>query len=260
MSTTEQDHILAATEGGVRTIRIDRPEKKNALTAAMYGRLTEEMDAAAENPDIRVMVLTGTRDTFSSGNDLGDFLDRIEDGVEPAAFGFLRRLPSFPKPLVAAVNGAAVGIGTTMLLHCDLVYASSEASFILPFATLGLCPEAASSLLLPRIAGLQRATELLLLGEPFDAERAKEVGIVNEVVPADQLQQRVAERAATVAALPPSAVRVTKALVRHEVIGQIEETMEREIEIFMRLLSSPEAVEAMNAFFEKRRPDFSKFE
>ncbi len=260
MSTTEQDHILAATEGGVRTIRIDRPEKKNALTAAMYGRLTEEMDAAAENPDIRVMVLTGTRDTFSSGNDLGDFLDRIEDGVEPAAFGFLRRLPSFPKPLVAAVNGAAVGIGTTMLLHCDLVYASSEARFILPFAALGLCPEAASSLLLPRIAGLQRATELLMLGEPFDAERAREVGIVNEVVPADQLQQRVAERAATIAELPPAAVRATKALVRHEVRDHIAETMTREGEVFERLLSSPEATEAMTAFLEKRPPDFSSFE
>jgi len=259
---TEQgtDNITATTEGRVRVVTLNRPEKKNAFTQAMYGRLTDEMEAAADDPAIRVMVLTGAGDTFSSGNDVTDFVDRIDDGGEPAAFRFLMRLPAFPKPLIAAVNGAAVGIGTTMLLHCDLVYASSEARFILPFAALGVCPEAASSLLLPRIAGLQRATELLMLGEVFDAERAKEVGIVNEVVPADHLQQRVAERAAAVAALPPSAIRATKALVRHEVRGQIEETMAREGEIFGKLLSSPEAAEAMSAFLEKRPPDFSKFE
>jgi enoyl-CoA hydratase/carnithine racemase len=161
---------------------------------------------------------------------------------------------------VAAVNGAAVGIGTTMLLHCDLVYASTEARFILPFAALGLCPEAGSSLLLPRVAGLHRATELLMLGEPFDAQRAKDVGIVNEVVPADQLQLRVAENTAAIAALPPSSIRATKALLRHEARVQVEETIEREIEVFMRLLSAPEATEAMSAFFEKRSPDFSKFD
>jgi enoyl-CoA hydratase/carnithine racemase len=260
MSTTESDHIVVETEGRVRTLRINRPEKKNALTAAMYGRLTEELERAAGDPAIRVMVITGAGDTFTSGNDLNDFLKRIEDASEPQTFRFLRRLPSFPKPLVAAVNGAAVGIGTTMLLHCDLVYARTEATFILPFAALGLCPEAGSSLILPRVAGLQRATELLMLGEPFDAQRAKEVGIVNEVVPSDQLLPRVAERSATIAALPPSSVRATKALVRHEVRAQIAETIEREIEVFMRLLSAPEATEAMSAFFEKRPPDFSKFE
>lgn len=254
------DNINAATEGRVRVVTFNRPEKKNAFTQAMYGRLADEMEAAAYDPSIRVMVLTGVGDTFSSGNDVSDFLDRIEDGSEPPALRFLRQLPLFPKPLVAAVNGAAVGIGTTLLLHCDLVYASSDARFILPFAALGVCPEAASSLLLPRIAGLQRATELLMLGEPFDAEHAREVGIVNEVVPADQLQQRVAERAAAVAALPPSAVRATKALVRHEVLDQMAETMTREGEVFGRLLSSPEAAEAMTAFLEKRPPDYSKFE
>jgi len=260
MSTAETAHIETSTSGGVRTLRFNRPERKNAITTAMYDRLTRELEAAAGDPAIRVLVLTGAGETFTSGNDLKDFLDRIEDGSEPAAFRFLRCLPQFPKPLVAAVNGAAVGIGTTMLLHCDLVYASTEARFILPFAALGLCPEAASSLLLPRVAGLQRATELLMLGEPFDAERAREVGLVNEVVAVDRLQQRVSERSAAVAALPSSSIRATKALVRHEVLGQIEETTAREIEVFRRLLASPEAAEAISAFFEKRAPDFSRFE
>lgn len=260
MAEQPADNIRVTTDDRVRVVTFDRPEKKNALTSAMYHRLTDELETAAENPATRVLVLTGTGGTFTSGNDLRDFLDQVEDGSEPSAFRFLKRLPAFPKPLIAAVNGAAIGIGTTMLLHCDLVFASADARFALPFAALGVCPEAASSLLLPRVAGLQRATELLLLGEPFDAERAREVGIVNEVVPAEELQQRVAERAAAIAALPPAAVRATKALVRHELRDRIDETMTREGEIFGRLLSSPEATEAMTAFLEKRPPDFSNFE
>jgi enoyl-CoA hydratase/carnithine racemase len=260
MPDQESDNIQATTEGRVRTLTFNRAKKKNAFTKAMYRRLADEMEASANDPAIRVVLLTGAGDTFSSGNDLKEFLNQVEGGDEAPAWRFLRQLPLFPKPLVAAVNGVAVGIGTTLLLHCDLVFASSEARFILPFAALGLCPEAASSLLLPRVAGLQRATELLVLGEPFDAERAREVGIVNEVVPAHQLQQRVAERVAAVAELPPGAVRATKALVRHEVRDRVAETMTREGEVFGKLLSSPEAVEAMTAFLEKRSPDFSNFE
>ncbi len=198
---------------------------------------------------------------FSSGNDVHNFVQRTEDsGGESPSIRFLAQLPAFPKPMIAAVEGPAVGIGTTMLLHCDLVYADETAKFILPFARLGICPEAASSLLLPRIAGLQRATELLMLGEPFDAERAKEAGIVNEVVPSDQLHQRVAERAAAVAALPPSAVRATKSLIRHEPREHIEATMRREYEMIATQLAMPETAEAMNAFLEKREPDFDQFE
>ena len=260
MTAPESDHILATTEGRVRTVVINRPEKKNALTIAMYERMAGELGRAAEDPAIRVVVLTGTDGVFTAGNDLADFQKAGDD--EDAAFvnPFLAALPLFPKPLVAAVDGLAVGIGTTMLLHCDLVYASSEARFVMPFAPLGLTPEAGSSLLLPRVAGLQRATELLLLGEPFDAERAREVGIVNEVVPAEGLRQRVAERAAAIAALPPAAVRQTKALIRHDLIDRLQEVMDREGAVFMERLASPEAAEAFAAFFEKRPPDFSDFE
>jgi len=258
---SETDQILISNEGRVLTITFNRIEKKNAFTQAMSGRMADELVAATDDPGVRVVVFKGTGGVFSSGNDVNNFLDRTEDdSSEPPASRFLRALPVFPKPMIAAVEGPAVGIGTTMLLHCDLVYAAETAKFILPFARLGICPEAASSLLLPRIAGLQRATELLMLGEPFDAERAKEAGIVNEVVPSDQLHQRVSERAAAVAALPPSAVRATKGLIRYETRRQMTEAMTREFELFAKQLASPEAAEAMSAFLEKRAPDFDQFE
>jgi enoyl-CoA hydratase/carnithine racemase len=257
----DSDQILTSLEGRVLTITFNRIEKKNAFTQAMYARMADEMDSAADDPGVRVIVFTGTGGVFSSGNDVTNFLKRTGDvNQEPPSLRFLSRLPVFPKPMIAAVEGPAVGIGTTMLLHCDLVYADETARFILPFARLGICPEAASSLLLPRIAGLQRATEMLMLGEPFDAERAREAGIVNEVVPSDQLHQRVAERAAAVAALPPSAVRATKTLIRHETRQQTTEAMTREFELFAKQLASPEAGEAMNAFLEKREPDFDQFD
>jgi len=260
MIATKSDHIIATTEGGVRTVVINRPEKKNALTLSMYGRLVDELEHAAEDPAIRVVVLTGVDGVFTAGNDLADFREPSHDETTPVVFPFLAALPLFPKPLLAGVNGLAVGIGTTMLLHCDLVYASSEAKFSLPFARLGLTPEAGSSLLLPRVAGLQRATELLLLGERFDAQRAREAGLVNEVVEPDQLSQRVASRAEELAALPPAAVRQTKALIRHDLIGRLKEVMEREGVVFMERLGSPEAAEAFAAFFEKRAADFSRFD
>jgi enoyl-CoA hydratase/carnithine racemase len=255
--TTEQ--IIGTTDGRVRTVTFNRPEKKNAFTQEMYGGMADELDAAAADPSIRVVVFTGSGDTFSGGNDVGDFLKVTESDGELPAFRFLRLLPQFPKPVLAAVNGPAVGIGTTMLLHFDMVYASSDAAFVLPFARLGLCPEAGSTLLLPRLAGLQRATELLLLGERFDAERAQEVGLVNEVVPPDRLTARVAERAATLAALPPGAVRASKALIREAHRGRLQEAMVREGELFRELLASPEAAEALTAFLEKRPPDFERF-
>ena len=260
MIVTESDHIVATTEGRVRNVVINRPEKKNALTVSMYGRLADELGNAAKDPAIRVVVLTGVDGVFTAGNDLTDFQKSRDEETTTFANPFLAALPLFPKPLLAGVNGLAVGIGTTMLLHCDLVYASSEAVFSLPFAPLGLTPEAGSSLLLPRVAGLQRATELLMLGEPFDAQRAREAGLVNEVVAPDQLNQRVASRAEALAALPPAAVRQTKALIRHELIGRLKEVMEREGTVFMERLGSPEAAEAFAAFFEKRTADFSRFD
>jgi enoyl-CoA hydratase/carnithine racemase len=260
MVATESEHIIATTDGRVRTVVINRPEKKNALTVLMYRRLADELANAAQDPAIRVVVITGVDGVFTAGNDLADFQKASDD--EPTTFvnPFLAALPVFPKPLLAGVNGLAVGIGTTMLLHCDLVYASSEAVFSMPFAPLGLTPEAGSSLLLPRVAGLQRATELLLLGERFDAERAKEAGLVNEVVAPDQLGQRVASRAEDLAALPPAAVRQTKALIRQDLIDHVKEVMEREGTVFMERLVSPESAEAFAAFFEKRAADFSRFD
>jgi enoyl-CoA hydratase/carnithine racemase len=258
MSDTESNHIIATTEGWVRRIVINRPRKRNALTLAMYGRLSDELDAAADDPAVRVAVITGVDDVFTSGNDLADFRTR-SDSMQAPLLRFLKALPLFPKPLVAAVNGLAVGIGTTMLLHCDLVYASSEAVLSMPFTRLGVTPEAGSSLLLPRLAGLQRATELLMLGEPFSAERALEAGLVNEIVPPDQLSRRVAERTEVLAALQPVAIRQTKALLRAELLDRLQEVMEREIVIFNERLGSPEAAEAIAAFFEKRPADFTRF-
>jgi enoyl-CoA hydratase/carnithine racemase len=254
------DQILTSTEDRILTITFNRPEKKNAFTLDMYARMADEMVAAADDPGVRVLVFRGTDGVFSSGNDVSNFVERVEDSsAVPPSVRFLAQLPAFPKPMIAAVEGPAVGIGTTMLLHCDLVYADETAKFILPFARLGICPEAGSSLLLPRTAGFQRATELLMLGEPFDAARAKEAGIVNEIVPSDQLHQRVAERAAAVAALPPSAVRATKSLIRHEPREHIEGAMRREYETIAKQLTLPETAEAMNAFLEKREPDFDQF-
>jgi enoyl-CoA hydratase/carnithine racemase len=260
MAELDSDTIIGNTEGGVRTVTFNRPGKKNALTQDMYARLVEEMTTVAEDPKVRVMVFTGAGDTYTSGNDVADFLRVQEIKGELPAFGFIDALPRFPKPLLAAVNGLAVGVGTTMLLHCDMVFASSTATFSVPFARLGLCPEAGSSALLPRLAGMQRASELLMLGEPFDAERAKEIGLVNEIVPAAELSARVAERAAAVAQLPPASVRATKALIRGSVGAGLAEVMEHERTVFHERLFSPETAEAATAFLEKRPPDFSQFE
>ena len=260
MSTTKSDLIIADTEGRVRTIVINRPEKKNALTLAMYEGLTNELQRAAEDPTIRVVVVTGVDGVFTSGNDLADFQEAGGLGEDAPVFRFIQALPRFTKPLIAAVNGLAVGIGTTMLPHCDLVYASSKAVFLTPFSRLGVTPEAGSSLLLPLIAGLQRATAMLMLGETFDAERAREAGLVNEIVAPEELSRRVAERAEALAALPPAAVRQTKELLRGELLDRLEAVMELEGQIFRKRLTSPEAKEAFAAFFEKRAADFSQFE
>lgn len=260
MAGHDNDTILGETVGAVRTVTFNRPGKKNALTQEMYAGLVEEMVTVAEDPKVRVLVFTGAGDSFTSGNDVGDFLRVQEIAGELPAFGFIEALPKFPKPLLAAVNGLAVGVGTTMLLHCDMVFASPDAVFSVPFARLGLCPEAGSSLLMPQLAGVQRASELLMLGEPFDVHRAQEVGLVNEIVPAAELSARVAERAADLAELPPAAIRATKALIRGSVGRGLAETMQREGEVFHQRLASPEAAEAASAFLEKRAPDFSRFE
>jgi enoyl-CoA hydratase/carnithine racemase len=247
--------ILVSTEGRVTRLRLNRPDKKNAITAAMYSALADGLDAAAADPKVRVVTITGEGGTFTAGNDLKDFMESPPLGMDQPVFRFLTALAAFPKPIVAGVAGAAVGVGTTLLLHCDLVLAAPSASFSLPFVDLALVPEAASSLLLPRLIGSQRAARHLILGDPFDAETALAYGVVTEIADEADLDARVDEIAARVAAKPPEAVRLTKQLLRGEE-EPVAARMVREGEAFGRRLQSAEAAEAFRAFFEKRQPNF----
>lgn len=251
--------ILTEIKERVLRIEIARPDKKNALTQDMYRAMAEALASADADAAARVALIHGARDCFTAGNDLKDFLERPPHSEKAPVSDFLRQLPAFSKPLVAAVNGAAVGIGTTMLLHCDLVYAAPGARFQLPFVPLGLVPEAASSFLLPYIAGYQRAAELLMLGQPFGADKALAAGFVTEIVPEGELFERARAAALALVALPPAALRATKALMRKRFAARIAEAMEEEGAVFRERLASPEAREAMTAFFEKRKPDFSRF-
>jgi len=253
------DLVLTERSDGVLRVELNRPEKKNAITIAMYRALGDALEAASADPGVRVVLLQGKPEIFSSGNDVADFLADPPRGEDFAPFRFLRILGHFDKPLVAAVSGAAIGIGTTMLLHCDLVYAATGARFQLPFASLGLAPEAASSLLLPRLAGWQKAAELLMLGEPFTAETAREIGLVNQVVPPERLLETATAAARALAAKPPAALRATKSLMKQALAAGIDQAMAREVREFTERLRSPEAKEAFSAFLEKRKPDFSRF-
>ena len=252
--------IRCATLNGVATIEIARPEKKNALTVEMYQALAEAIDAAGIDKAVRALLITGQPGIFTSGNDLQDFLNRPRPQIdESPVFRFMRALILCDKPVVAAVTGPAIGIGTTMLLHCDLVYVSDEARLSMPFASLGLVPEFGSSLLVPRLMGGRRAAEKLLLGDPFTAEIAVECGIANAVLPAAEVlphARRVAER---FNALPPNAVRESKRLLREPDRAALLDAVKREAAVFTAQLSSAEAREAMQAVLEKRKPDFSKF-
>ena len=251
--------IELTRDGSVQVIAFNRPEKKNAITAAMYQAMADALKAADADAAVRVVLFTGTPGIYTAGNDLEDFLKHPPSGSDSPVFQFLYNLAHAKKPLIAAVTGAAIGIGTTMLLHCDAVYAGDNAKFSMPFTTLGLCPEAASSLLLPGIAGYQRAAEKLLFGEPFGAQEAKDMGFVNQVVPTDEVSAFALARAHKLAALPASSVRTTKALMRSAHMAAIEAQMTDESAHFRKMLTSPEAKEAFSAFFEKRKPDFSKF-
>jgi len=255
--------IATRIEQGVLTIGFDRIDKKNAITAAMYQTMADALRAAETDNAVRVIVIEGKPEIFTAGNDLEDFMKRPpthgSDGAQPPVFQFLHAISHASKPVVASVSGAAVGIGTTLLLHCDLVYASETAKLSLPFAQLGLCPEAASSLLLPRMVGYQRAAEKLLLGEAFSAQEALAMGLVTRVLPVAELSDFVRKQAAKLAALPASSLRETKRLMKGDDVPAVEKKMAEEGEVFRRMLVAPEAKEAFTAFFEKRKPDFSKF-
>jgi enoyl-CoA hydratase/carnithine racemase len=251
--------IIVEKSERVLRIGFDRPAKKNALTAGMYGAFAAALQDAKSDADVRVILVHGTPDAFTAGNDLQDFLANPPRGPESPVFAFLEAITHVDKPLVAAVNGVAVGIGTTMLLHCDLVYAGQDAKFALPFVNLGLCPEAASSFLLPALVGYQRAAELLLLGEPFDAAKAHAIGIVTEVVPDDLVLEAAGQAARKLAAKPPASVRLTKQLLKAQTRAMMEAALAGELGNFGERLVSAEAKEAFSAFLEKRKPDFTRF-
>ena len=255
--------IKTATLNGVATIEIARPEKKNALTVAMYQAMADAINAAREDAAVRAVLITGQPGIFTSGNDIEDFMSRSAaasgDPMDSPVFRFMRALIDCDKPVVAAVTGAAIGIGTTMLLHCDFVYVSDEARLAMPFVALGLVPEFSSSLLVPQLMGHRRAAEKILTGDPFTGEQAVDCGLANAVLPAGEVvshARRVAERFNQ---LPPGAVREAKQLMRAPQRELILNTIQTEAEIFGRRLKSPEAIEAFQAFFQKRSPDFSKF-
>jgi len=255
---TATDHVRVHRRGAVCAIEIARPEKRNAITGEMYEALGEAVAAAEADAGVRAVLFHGQREAFTAGNDLGDFIRRPPEGEDSPVFRFLRRVTGAANPLLAAVEGPAVGIGTTLLLHCDLVFAASDARFQLPFTKLGLVPEFASSYLLPLWAGWQRAAELLLLGEPFDAATAREAGIVTRVVEPGAAIAAGWEAAERLAALPPVSVRETKALMKLAHREAVEARLSVEGERFRRMLREPAAREAFAAFTEKRAPDFSK--
>lgn len=251
--------VLHSLEQGVLQLQLNRPAKKNAITRAMYAALAAALDRADHDPAVRVVLLGGTDGCFTAGNDLEEFRRVAEGELPHAANPFLPALGRFGKPVVAAVSGVAVGIGTTLLLHCDLVCAAPSARFQLPFVRLGLCPEFGSSHLLPLLAGYQRAAELVLLGRPFDAEEAQRLGLVNRLCPEDELADTARRLALELAALPPAAVRLCKSLLKRGQAAAVEGAMAEELVQFGNRLRSDEAREAFAAFAERRPADFSRF-
>jgi len=249
--------ILTHIDAGVMTITFNRLDKKNSITSAMYAAMADALAQAATDPAVRVVVFQGHESIFSAGNDIGDFLNQPPTTQESPVFRFLRGIATFEKPLLAAVAGPAVGIGTTMLFHCDLVYAGDNAAFSMPFVNLGLCPEAASSLLAPRMFGYHRAAEALLMGEPFFAEAAQEVGLVNRVVPPTEVNGYAQAQALKLAGKPLSSLIETKRLMKGDTQAVLQK-MDEEGQSFGRMLREPAAKEAFGAFMEKRKPDFSK--
>ncbi|MDN3640461.1 enoyl-CoA hydratase [Simiduia curdlanivorans] len=251
------EHIKISNANRILHLQFNRPERKNAITRAMYSALAEALNHAAQDKDVRVVLFSGSENCFTAGNDLQDFLAGGELNAENPVAQFMRALFNFPKPVVAAVSGPAVGIGTTLLLQCDLVYADDTAKFQMPFVNLGLVPEYASSLLIPRLMGQAKAAELFLLGESFNAETACGLGIVNEQC--DDALTKAMAQAERLVAQPPAAVRATKALMREPLKQQSLAVMDQEFAAFGAGLAGAEFKEAATAFLEKRKPDFSAF-
>ncbi len=253
-------NVITEVKDRVLLVRINRPEKKNALTDAIYRALGDQILAADSNDDIRALVLTGTGDSFSAGNDMVDFLNQKGTFETTGACYFMRKLYDFRKPALAAVNGLAIGIGTTLLLHCDFAYAGESATFKMPFVGIGIAPEFCSSYLLTAMLGHRRAAELLYTSDKFDAQKALACGLVNGVVPDAQLLEHTMNQARRLAEQPPAALRTCKRLLREGLHKPAMEAFDREVAELNRMVrGNPEATEAMTAFMQKRKPDFSKF-
>ncbi|WP_137819883.1 enoyl-CoA hydratase-related protein [Pseudomonas sp. 2FG] len=252
------EHVVVEREEGLLTLRLNRLDKKNALTRAMYSRMAEELEAADADPSVRAVLISGGSECFTSGNDVADFLQAPPTGLDSPVFCFMRALFELNKPVVAAVAGAAVGIGTTLLLHCDLVYVSRDARLKMPFVSLGLCPEFGSSLILPQLLGQAKAAELLLLGEAFNGEQAAAWGIATAAL-ADGAATlaKAREMALRFLQLPPSAVEVSKRLMKAPGREALRRVIAEEAELFGQRLRSPEAVEALSAFMQRRKAVFS---
>ena len=251
-------YLLSEMQDRVLVLTINRPDKKNALLDVLYRALAAEIKRADEDAQVRALIITGTGDSFTAGNDMVDFLNQKGTFETTGAYAFMRALYDFRKPAIAAVNGMAIGIGVTLLLHCDLAYAVENAKFRMPFVSIGIAPEFCSTYLLPAAIGHLRAAELLYSGEGFDANKALACGLINAVVP-NALERALAE-ARKLAAQPPSALRVCKRLLREALHDQAMKAFDREIAELNRMVrGNPEAMEAMTAFMQKRKPDFSKF-
>lgn len=251
--------IRTANVDGVFRIEIARPEKKNALSMAMYAAMAEAIAAAHDDGTVRALVIHGQPDVFTAGNDIEDFMKHPPTGPDAPVFRFMMALGMAEKPVIAAVNGPAVGIGTTLLYHCDLAYCGAHAMFSMPFVALGLCPEFGSSLLAPLSAGYRKAAEKILLSEPISPAEAVEMRLINQVLDDDKVLEYAMAQAARFNRLPPAAVRESKRLMRAALKPMLEKLIEEEARAFSRMLTRPEAREAFTAFFERRKPDWSQF-
>lgn len=260
MITSSNSQVLVTQDEHILRIQFNRPERKNALSLAMYAAVADALLAASDEAQIRVIVLSGASDIFTSGNDLLDFMNEPTIHDKHPVVRFMYALLNCPKPVVAIVQGHAVGIGTTMLLHCDLVYAAQDARLQLPFVNLGLAPEYASSFLVPRLVGQQKAAELLLLGEAFTGADGEKMGFVNAAVPAAELVEFAEGKIQRLAQQPPAAVRRAKVLLKKTQSQSVEAALAAEFIGFAEGLNSEECKESVTAFFEKRAPDFSRFE
>lgn len=256
------DLVEVTDEDRIRTIRFNRPDRKNALTHAMYKTIHEALTSAQGDPSVRVVVLTGAGDAFTAGNDMQDFVGAPPDltgGEKPPVYHFLRALLTAEKPLAAIVNGVAVGVGATMLLHCDFVYVAKSAKISAPFADLGLVPEAASSLLMPMIVGQRRAAEMFMLGDRLSGDEAATCGLANQAFDDDTCVDQAMARLRLLAAKPPKAIRQAKMLMKRN-IAQAAERMDEEDHMFAKGLKGPEFAEAAAAFLQKRSPNFDQFD